>query len=104
MVDHFAGIAAESPPSTPHLAVELFGVPRLLTGARVVAASGATLEELAADLVRRSPALADRVLDGRTGWPLDGYCFVVDERFTRDPTLPLRAGSSVILVASAAGG
>ena len=90
----------QSPPVT----VELFGVPRLLEGARSISAAGATLADLAADLVRRSPALAGRVLDARTGWPLDGYSFVVDEQFTRDRDLPLHAGMSVLLVASAAGG
>ena len=89
---------------SPSVTVELFGVPRLLEGARSISANGATLADLAADLVRRSPALADRVLDARTGWPLDGYCFVVDEQFTRDRDLPLYAGTSVLLVASAAGG
>jgi molybdopterin converting factor small subunit len=86
------------------ITVELFGVPRLLEGARSISAAGATLADLAADLVRRSPALAGRVLDARTGWPLDGYSFVVDEQFTRDRDLPLHDGISVLLVASAAGG
>jgi hypothetical protein len=89
---------------TPFITVELFGVPRLLEGARSISATGATLANLAADLVRRSPALAGRVLDAHTGWPLDGYSFVVDEQFTRDRDLPLHAGTSVLLVASAAGG
>jgi hypothetical protein len=88
----------------PPVTVELFGVPRLLMGARTLTANGATLAELAADLVRRSPALAGRVLDTCTGWPLDGYSFVVDEQFTRDRDLPLHPGTSVLLVASAAGG
>ncbi len=88
----------------PSVTVELFGVPRLLEGTRSITAAGATLADLAADLVRRSPALAGRVLDARTGWPLDGYSFVVDEQFTRDRDLPLHAGTSVLLVASAAGG
>ena len=92
-------------PSTPSpTSIELFGVPRLLVGERVVVAAGATLGELAADLVRRQPVLAGRVLDADTGWPLDGYSFVVDERFTRDRTLMLRSHSTVLLVASAAGG
>lgn len=97
-----------SPPvvssAPPALAVELFGVPRLLARERAVMASGATLGELAADLVRRCPALAGTALDAATGWPLDGYCFVVDERFTRDPDLRLGPGTTVLLVASAAGG
>jgi molybdopterin converting factor small subunit len=86
------------------LAVELFGVPRLLAGSRAVAASGATLGELATDLVRRQPVFAGRVLDPGTGWPLDGYSFVVDEQFTRERETPLREETTVILVASAAGG
>ena len=89
---------------SPSVTVELFGVPRLLAGARSVAAAGGTLADLAADLVRRNPALAGRVLDAHTGWPLDGYSFVVDEQFTRDRDLPLRCETSVLLVASAAGG
>ena len=88
----------------PTVTVELFGVPRLLMDAPSLTASGATLADLAADLVRRSPALAGRVLDTCTGWPLNGYSFVVDEQFTRDRDLPLRPGTSVLLVASAAGG
>ena len=88
----------------PSLTVELFGVPRLMMGARSITANGATLADLAADLVRRSPALACRVLDACTGWPLDGYSFVVDEQFTRDRDQTLRPGTSVLLVASAAGG
>ncbi len=84
--------------------VELFGVPRLLVGERAVVARGETLADLAADLVRRHAALAGRVLEAETGWPLDGYCFVVDERFTREPAEALGAKTSVILVASTAGG
>jgi hypothetical protein len=92
--------------STPvvTLAVELFGVPRLLAGSRAVTASGATLAELAADLVRRQPVFAGRVLETGTGWPLAGYSFVVDERFTREPHTPLGSETTVLLVASAAGG
>jgi molybdopterin converting factor small subunit len=98
--------SSPSPPATlpPSVTVEFFGVPRLLMRARSLTANGATLADLAADLVRRSPALAGRVLDAGTGWPLDGYSFVVDEQFTRDRDLQLRPGTSVLLVASAAGG
>jgi len=97
-------IATASPHPPLQLTVELFGVPRLLAGSRVIAATGANLAGLAADLVRRAPSLAGRVLDAESGWPLDGYSFVVDEQFTRDRALPLQAGTTVILVASAAGG
>ena len=86
------------------LDVELFGVPRLLAGERTVLAAGETLGELAADLAKRHPVLAGRVLDPESGWPLDGYSFVVAERFTRDRSHPLREGTTILLVASAAGG
>ena len=91
-------------PHHPFTLVELFGVPRLLAGERAVLAAGATLGELAADLAQRHPVLAGRVLDAESGWPLDGYSFVVAERFTRDRSHPLHPGTSVLLVASAAGG
>jgi len=97
--------AIEAPPALPPtIPVELFGVPRLVAGARAIDAAGLTLADLAADLLRRQPTLAGRVLDPHTGWPLDGYSFVVDETFTRDRMHPLRPKSSVLLVASAAGG
>ena len=95
--------ASSLPPPTIPIPVELFGVPRLLVGA-AAEADGATLGELAADLAARAPALAGPVLDPATGWPLDGYAFVVDERFTRDPATPLGPGSTVLLVSSVAGG
>jgi len=84
--------------------VELFGVPRLLAGRRAVVAAGTTLAEVATDLDRRCPALRGKVLDPATGWLLDGYTFVVDERFTRDPAQPLAPTSTVLLVSSVAGG
>ncbi len=91
--------------STLHVqTVELFGVPRLLVGQRVVAATGATLADLAFDLLRSWPVLSGQVLDQATGWPLDGYSFVVDERFTHDGEALIRPATSVLLVASAAGG
>lgn len=99
--DQRPGPVQETPAA---IRVELFGVPRLLAGERALPAVGATLAELAADLGRRCPALAGKVLDRETGWLLDGYIFVVDERFTRDATQPLTAGSSVLLVSSVAGG
>lgn len=86
--------------------IELFGVPRLLVGQRIVSvtASGATLADLAFDLLQSWPALGGQVLDPATGWPLDGYSFVVEERFTNDRRVLIRPEMSVLLVASAAGG
>lgn len=92
-----------APPAIP-IPVELFGVPRLLVRSATAEAVGGTLGDLAADLAARAPALAGPVLDPATGWPRDGYAFVVDERFTRDPATPLRPGSAVLLVSSVAGG
>jgi molybdopterin converting factor small subunit len=92
------------PPTAVSVNVELFGVPRLLAGARSLPAAGRTLGEVAADLGARCPALIGKVIDGESGWLLGGYTFVVDERFTRDPTCRLTAVSSVLLVSSVAGG
>lgn len=84
--------------------VELFGVPRLLARQEAVGAFGGTLAELGESLLHACPALAGTVLDGASGWPLDGYIFVVDERFTRDPYQRLSDDSTVLLVSSVAGG
>jgi molybdopterin converting factor small subunit len=100
-------IPADSPSERqeiPAVDVELFGVPRLLAQQEAVAAHGATLGDLGHTLCRACPALAGTVLHATSGWPLDGYIFVVDERFTRDPQTPLTSGSTVLLVSSAAGG
>lgn len=95
---------AQDPGDGGPVAVELFGVPRLLAGRRDLPATGATLAEIAADLGRRCPALVGKVVDRETGWLLDGYTFVVDERFTRDAGSPISPASSVLLVSSVAGG
>jgi hypothetical protein len=79
-------------------------VPRLLAGRSRITVGGSTLAEVAASLAQCAPQLAGPVLQGDTGWPLPGYSFVVDERFTRDPAQPVAAGASILLVSSAAGG
>ena len=88
------------------MTVELFGVPRVVVGRRVVEVDveGVTLGDVARALADSCPPLRGRVLDEATGWPLDGYVFALDERFTRDAGASVCAGSSVLLVASAAGG
>jgi molybdopterin converting factor small subunit len=90
----------------PSVTVELFGVPRLAAGRRAVTVEpgGGTLADVARALAERCPALRGRVLDAATGWPIDGYVFALDERFTRDRGEPVGPRSSVLLVASAAGG
>ena len=88
------------------LQVELFGVPRLLVGQRHLALepSGTTLADAARALAEACPALVGKVLSPQTGWPLDGYTFAVDTRFTRDPAALLPATGSLLLVSSQAGG
>jgi hypothetical protein len=76
----------------------------LLTGRARVSVCGATLADIAADLAHCAPQLAGPVVQVDTGWLLPGYSFVVDERFTRDPSQPVATGASILLVASAAGG
>jgi hypothetical protein len=91
-------------PSSPSsIQVELFGVPRLLTGERVVAVPGRTLGEVAAALTCGWPELCGTVLSEQ-GWLLGGYTFVVDECFTRDPEQVLAPDAEVLLVTSVAGG
>jgi hypothetical protein len=94
----------QPPSSGPRHEVELFGVPRLLAGRARIPVCGAILAEIAASLAQCAPQLAGPVFQAETGWLLPGYSFVVDERFTRDPSQPVAAGASILLVASAAGG
>lgn len=86
--------------------VELFGVPRLLVGARHldVEPVGPTLADAARALAAACPALVGKVLDPATGWPVEGYTFAVGARFTRNPAAVLGAGESLLLVSSQAGG
>ncbi len=84
--------------------VELFGVPRLLAGRRSLRVAGGTLRELVAALAVDCPELVGRVIDRESGWLVDGYTFVADDRFTRDADQLLGPASSVLLVSSAAGG
>ncbi len=87
-------------------AVELYGVPAVLVGKRRIEIEAAvqTLGDLAWALLRACPQLAGPVLDPELGWLQRGYVFVVNARFTREPTTPLSPGSEVLLVAAQAGG
>ena len=84
--------------------VELFGVPRLLAGQRSLVVTGRTLGEIVTALATSCPALRGPVIEETSGWLHPGYTFVVDERFTRDATIPVSPRDTVLLVASAAGG
>jgi molybdopterin converting factor small subunit len=86
------------------ITLELYGVPQILAGQRSVALRGETLSALAAALAAHCPALSGPVLDAESDWLRNGYTFVVDGRFSRDPALPLNPGAAVLLVSSAAGG
>lgn len=87
-------------------AVELYGLPALLAGKRriVIDAAVETLGDLAHALLQACPQLAGSVIDPELGWLQRGYVFVVNARFTREPTTPLSPGSEVLLVAAQAGG
>ncbi len=89
--------------STVHT-VELYGLPAVLAGQRRVTANGRTLAELALALARAYPQLSGPVIDPAHGWLNRGYVFVVDGRFTRDPSTLLRPGAEILLVAAQAGG
>lgn len=90
--------------NTALVRVELFGVPRLLTGAPDVEVPGATLAELSSSLLAAAPQLAGQVIDRASGWINEGYIFVVDGRFSRDPDTAVPDDAAVLLVSSVAGG
>lgn len=92
------------PAGVAEVEVELFGVPRLLARQASIRVPDGSLAEVARALLGRCPELAGAVIDPATGWLLDGYTFVVGERFSRDPAASIAPGDAVLLVASAAGG
>lgn len=79
---------------------------RLADGSRVVPANGQTVGDTVADLTRRFPALATRLVDDR-GEP---YPFVTyylndeDIRFAGGFRAPVRDGDELTIVSAVAGG
>jgi molybdopterin converting factor small subunit len=84
--------------------VELFGVPRLITGQRSVRVTAQTLGEVAQELGRVYPVLLGKVIDRSDLWLLNGYTFVVGDTFTRDRETAVEGSVAVLLVSSVAGG
>ncbi len=99
-----AGEAMMEPGGTKGIEVELFGVPRMVVGRRRLRVSGDSLGAVATALGEACPDLIGRVIDAETGWLLNGYTFVVAERFTTDREHSLEPGMTVLLVSSVAGG
>ena len=79
---------------------------RLTDGSRSLSASGTTVGEAVADVTRRFPSLAPRLVDD-TGQP---YPFVTyylndeDIRFSGGFTAPVRDGDELTIVSAVAGG
>ncbi len=76
---------------------------RSYTGAAVVQADGATLEELFADLERRYPGIRFRVIDEQDHLREHLNLFV-DRESARDLSVPLRPGSRVDIIPAISGG
>jgi molybdopterin converting factor small subunit len=96
--------ALRSPDAAATVEIELFGVPRVVTGQRAVWVAAETLSEAARELASTFPALVGSVIDRESCWLLNGYTFVVDEKFTRNPETSVSPGVTVLLVSSVAGG
>ena len=96
--------ALRSPDAAATVEIELFGVPRVVTGQRAVWVVAKTLGEAARELASTFPALVGSVIDKDSFWLLNGYTFVVDDVFTRNPETVLSPGTTVLLVSSVAGG
>jgi molybdopterin converting factor small subunit len=96
--------ALRSPDAAATVEIELFGVPRVVTGQRAVWVVAETLGEAARELATDFPALVGSVIDSDCFWLLNGYTFVVDDEFTRIPETAISPGTTVLLVSSVAGG
>jgi molybdopterin converting factor small subunit len=88
--------------------VELYGSAQLLAGRRdveIAVAPGMTMADLVTALAERLPALAGVALDPARGTLADGFIFNRDGRdFLTDPTIEVRPGDRLLLLASVAGG
>jgi molybdopterin converting factor small subunit len=96
--------ALRSPDAAATVEIELFGVPRVVTGQRAISVRAATLGEAARQLALDFPALVGTVIHRDEMWLLNGYTFVVDDCFTRDRHTAIAPESAVLLVSSVAGG
>jgi len=83
--------------------IELYGVPRVRAGRRECSVSASTVADAVRSLERQCPELTGSVI-------IDGCLHAAyrlslnGERFISDPTTPLAAGDSLVLVAADAGG
>lgn len=91
--------------STQHMpiTVEFFGIARKRAGVGSVQVEAARLEEAIKSLSERYPALAESCFQGnafRSGFAgnLNG------DRFVSDPTTPLKAGDTLLILSADAGG
>ena len=95
---------AGNQPRPPRVHVELFGVPRLRAGARRLAVEAADIGAALRALSRACPALVGSVLSSE-GSLQPAYTLNLNgQRFTTDPSTPLRDGDSLIVLAVDVGG
>ena len=86
-----------------NITVELYGIPRQKVGAAQVAAEGATLGEVLADLEARYPALAESCIhQGRLA--KEYAANLSGDRFVTDPNTPIESGATLLILSADAGG
>ncbi|MEX2426221.1 MAG: hypothetical protein WD401_05585 [Thermomicrobiaceae bacterium] len=86
------------------ISVELFGMPRVVAGTRRIETTGSVLAEIFEQTITEAPSLRDHIVDAEGTWLNPGYTFVVDGKFTNDPTQSVTPDSDVLLVSRASGG
>jgi molybdopterin converting factor small subunit len=85
------------------LTIELFGIARLRAGCAAVEVAAGDLAQALDALVQRCPQLEPEVV--RNGQLCDGFLASHNgERFLPDPSSPLAAGDTLLIVSSQAGG
>ncbi len=95
---------AGNEPRPPRVHVALFGVPRLRAGASRLAVEAADVGDALRALSRACPALLGSVLSSE-GSLRPAYTLNLNgQRFTTDPSTPLRDGDSLIVLAVDVGG
>lgn len=90
--------------TSPTIAIELYGVPRLKAGCARVDLEASTLAEALLGLAQRCPALAGAVV-GEDGRLRASYRVSLNgDRFLADPATPLAPNDVLLLLAADVGG
>jgi molybdopterin converting factor small subunit len=84
--------------------IELFGMPRVVAGTRMIKVSARTIGDALEALIESAPALRSHIANAEDDGLNAGYTFVVDGSFTSNLDFSISPESEILLVSRASGG